>query len=275
MMKCVARIFALVLVLAVVSGTAAAVSYGTDPVFRPEDLFTERDLVQVPDLTGAESVVVADGQDYHITKEGTYVFSGTAAGMTVYVEAGAEDKVNIVLDGLSVSNTDFPCIYIITADKVFITTVADSSLSVTGAFRKDGSTKLDGVIFSKQDTVLNGTAALSVYSSANGIVCKDDLKITGGTYTIQAGKKALSANDSVRIADGVFSLAAGTDGIHAENKDEDMLGYVYIGGGSFSIIAGDDGIAAASVLQIDGGVFIVSSKEGFNAPVVQVTGAAR
>ena len=253
-------------------GTAWAEQTGTDPYFRSEDLFTNRDLEQTPDTSDAEITAVSDGSDIRITKEGTYILTGSASNVTVYVEAGSEDKVQLVLDGLTITNADFPCIYVISAGKVFVTTVSDSSLSVTGTFRADGSTNTDGVIFSRDDLVLNGTAALNIVSSDNGVVCKDDLKITGGTYVIQASSKTFEANDSIRIAGGTFLLTAGTDALHAENDNDNALGYVYIGGGTFTIQAGDDGIHATSVLQIDDGVLNITAKEGFESTVVQING---
>ena len=116
------------------------------PVLSAEDQFTGRDLEQAPDLSGAKTVSVTDGQDVHLTAGGVYVLSGEASGMTIYVEAGEDEKVQLVLDGLTVTNTDFPVIYVKTADKVFITTSGDSSLSVTGTFTTDGDTGTDGVI---------------------------------------------------------------------------------------------------------------------------------
>ena len=264
-------LLALLLVLSAGPVTAETIS---SPVYSASELFTERDLLQEADVSGAEKITVVSGEDVRITAGGVYVLSGTASGMTVCVDAGPEAKVQLVLDGLSIINEDFPCVYILTADKVFITIAADSSLSVTGTFRKDGNTKTDGALFSKQDTVLNGTASLSVSSGENGIVCKDDLKITGGTYQIEAAKKAIEAKDSIRIAGGTFILDAGTDGLHAENKNDEMLGYIYIGGGVFNITAGDEGIYAVSVLQIDGGTFSIRSADGFNAALVQLNGGS-
>ena len=201
-----------------------------------------------------------------------YVLSGTASNVTVYVEAGKDDKVQLVLDGVSVTNTNFPVIYVKTADKVFVTVSGDSALSVTGSFTTDGSTKTDGVIFSKTDLTLNGTASLTVSSADNGIVCKDDLKITGGTYTVTASTKAIDANDSIRIAGGTLYLIAGTDGLHAENDGDDTKGYVYICGGSLTISAGDDGIHALSVVQIDGGTLNIKAAEGIEGTYVQFNG---
>ncbi len=243
-----------------------------DDYFSADDLFTSRDLRQQADLSKASRLTVSDGQDITISAAGIYVLSGSASGTTVYVTAGKDDKVQLVLDGLSITNADFPCIYVKTADKVFVTVSADSSLTVTGAFRRDGSTNTDGVIFSREDLVLNGTASLTVSSPDVGIVSKDDLKITGGTYVITAATKCFETNDSIRIAGGTFVLTAGTDGFHAENGNGNDKDYIFIGGGDITVKAGDDALHAASVIQIDGGTLDLTAAEGMEATVVQING---
>lgn len=259
-------------VTALSAGTGStAVSAGM-PVFTKSDLFSERDLEQEADLSSAVTYTVSDGQDITITKAGVYVLTGSAENVTVYVEAGDKDKVQLVLDSLTVSNTDAPVIYVKSADKVFVTTGGDSSLSVTGAFAEDD--KADGVIFSKSDLTLNGTAALTISSAENGVVGKDDLKITGGTYTISAKVKAIEANDSIRIADGTLQLTAGTDGLHAENDEDDAKGYIYIGGGTITITAGDDGVHAVTVVQVDDGTIAVTAAEGIEGTYIQINGGA-
>ena len=251
---------------------SAGMAEGTSPVFSADDLFTGRDLEQTPDLTDAETLTVASGQELRITAAGIYVLSGEASDATVLVEAGEDDKVQLVLDGLSVTNADFPVIYVKSADKVFVTTIRDSALSVTGSFTADGSTGTDGVIFSKTDLTLNGTTSLTLSSTDNGIVGKDDLKITGGTYNIQAGSKAVEANDSIRIAGGTLNLAAGTDGLHAENNDDNAAGYICITGGSLTVRAGDDAVHATSVVQVDGGELDLSAAEGIEGTYIQLNG---
>lgn len=236
------------------------------------DMFTERDLVQSPSLKDAVSYTVTSDSDIHISDEGTYVLTGTASNSTIYVEAADEAKVQLILDGLSITNQDFPCIYVTSCDKVFITTITDSTLSVTGTFLADGETNTDGVIFSRSDTVLNGTASLTINSTNHGIVSKDDLKVTGGAYSIHADAKALEANDSILVYDGTLELTAGTDGLHAENEEDDSLGYIYIGGGTLQIDAGDDAIHATSILQIDNGTITVSGAEGLEGTLIQING---
>ena len=251
--------------------TTTGLSTGT-AIFQKADLFSDRDLQQTADLTKAVTYAVSDDEDISITAAGVYVLTGSAKNVTVTVEANTDDKVQLVLDGLAVTNGDTPAIYVKSADKVFVTTSADSSLSVTGAFAADGDAKVDGVIFSKSDLTLNGTATLTISSTKNGIVGKDDVKITGGTYAISAKVKAIEANDSIRIADGTLDLTAGTDGLHAENDEDDSKGYIYIGGGSVTVNAGDDGIHAATVVQVDDGTVAVTAAEGIEGTYVQLNG---
>ena len=251
--------------------TAAAAADGT-PVYSSGDLFSDRDLSQTADLSGAAAYTVADGEDIRITEAGTYVLRGTASDVTVYVDAADDAKVQLVLQGLYLTNSSFPCIYVRSADKVFVTTAGDSSLAVTGTFRTDGSTNTDAAIFSRCDLTLNGTAVLTVQSTDNGVACKDDLRITGGTYNVTAASKAFEANDSIRVADGTFNIRAGTDGFHAENGDDDSRGYIYIGGGDIRITCGDDGIHAVSVVQVDGGTLAVTASEGIEGTFIQING---
>lgn len=238
------------------------------------DLFTERDLLQTADLTDATYYTVSDGQTISITAEGVYVISGTASNAQIIVEAADEDKVQIVLDGASITNDSTPAIYVKNADKVFVTTTEGSSntLSVTGTFTADGDTNTDGVIFSKDDLVLNGLGTLAISSSDNAVVSKDDLKMTGGTYEISCSGTAFEANDSIAIADGTFNIESCNDGLHAENDEDDSVGYVYICGGTFNINAVDDGIHATTIVQVDEGAIDISAAEGIEGTYVQFNG---
>ena len=270
-MKRVYRIVltALLAIMMITLSVSLGSAESSTPIYVADEQFTDRDMEQTADLSEAVYYSVSTGQDITITSAGIYVLSGEASNVTVYVEAGKDDKVQLVLDGVSVTNESFPVIYVKSADKVFVTTSADSTLSVTGTFVSDGNTNTDGVIFSKVDLTLNGTATLTVSSTDNGIVGKDDLKITGGTYVINAASKAIEANDSIRIADGVLYLTAGTDGLHAENDEDASKGYIYIGGGSLTITAGDDAIHATTVVQTDGGSIAISAAEGIEATYIQ------
>lgn len=235
------------------------------------DLFSDRDLEQTADLTGATKVTVSDGDTVSIKTEGVYVLTGTVANAQVVVEAGDEDKVQLVLDGVSITNDSTPCIYVKSADKVFVTsTDSENTLTVSGTFTADGTTNTDAVIFSKDDLVLNGKGRLTISSTENGITSKDDLKITGGTIEITCTADALEANDSIRIADGIITIKTSKDGLHAENDEDSTLGYVYIGGGTLTIDAGDDAIHATTVLRVDSGTMDLTAREAMEGTYIQV-----
>lgn len=235
------------------------------------DMFTSRDLEQEADLSEAQSYTITDGQTIEITTKGVYVIAGTAKNASIIVNAGNEDKVQIVLDGVSITNDSTPCIYVKSADKVFVTTTGtDNTLAVTGTFTADGDTNTDAVIFSKDDLVLNGTGTLTIQSSDNGITSKDDLKITGGTINITCSADALEANDSIRIADGTINIKTSKDALHAENDDDDTVGFVYICGGTLNVQSDDDAIHATTIIQIDGGELNLTAHEGLEATWIQI-----
>ncbi|MBQ7602289.1 MAG: carbohydrate-binding domain-containing protein [Lachnospiraceae bacterium] len=255
-------------------GSASPEDLETVASFTKDDEFSSRDLKQEADLAEAIVLTVTDGQNLTIDAASVYVLSGKASEVTVYVEAGDEDKVQLVLDGLEITNEDTPCIYVKSADKVFVTTVAgsDNTLTVTGDFATDDGKKMNAVIFSKDDLCLNGLGTLNISSSDNGIVSKDDLKVTGGTLAVTAENTGLKANDSIRISDGDITVRAKNDGLHAEYDEDDTVGYIYIAGGSLDIEAADDGIHATTILQVDAGTINVTALEGLEATFVRLNG---
>lgn len=248
----------------------------SDKQLTADDMFSDRDLSgdysECTDITLSKStascsdssVTVADGSVV-ITKAGTYKLSGTFTGQII-VNAGDSDKVQLVLDNVSITKEGSAALYIINADKVFVTTVSgtENTLASTGEFAtSDDETNIDGAIFSKSDITFNGSGTLSVKcESKHGIVTKDDLKITGGTYNITSASQGLSGKDSVRIAGGNITITSGTDGIHSENTDNTEKGYVYISGGTLNITSGKDCIDASGTVDIKDGTFTLKAGGG-------------
>ena len=252
------------------------------------DMFTKRDLAGTYDeseavkitLSGktaacnSSNVQIEDGV-VTIKAAGVYVLSGTFTDGIIVVDAGDDDKVQLVLDGVSITAVDYAAIYAKNADKVFVTLAegAENSLTVSGDYVQTDDNNVDAVIFAKCDLTLNGTGSLTVKdTTGHGIVSKDDLVVTGGTYTIDSQDHCLNGKDSVRIADGTFNLSCDEDGIHAGNDDQ-QDGYVYIEGGDINISVGDDAIHAEGLLIITGGDIDVSkSCEGVEGEKILVTG---
>lgn len=237
------------------------------------DIYTDRDLKQEADTSEAETITVENDQTIEITKAGVYVITGTATECTIKVKAGDEDKIQLVLDNVSVTNSDFPAIYVVSADKCFITTAEGSTntLSVTGSFKANDDVNTDAVIFSKDDLVLNGTGTLYISSAAgNGITGKDDVKITGGTYSITSALDSIEANDLIAVSGGNFTINSSKDGLHAENSDDNTQGEINISGGSFEINAKSDGIQGTTAVTIDGGTMNITAAEGIEATYIVI-----
>ncbi len=257
------------------SSSATTISSVEGSFLDTSEMFSDRDMEQSADLSGAVYLELTSGEDVTISEEGVYVLSGTVENTTVVVEADDEAKVQIVLDGVSITNEDAPAIYVKSADKVFVTTTSsDNVMEVSGTYTADGDTNLDAVIFSKSDLVLNGTGTLQIVSyEGNGITSKDDLKVTGGTYSITSLLDGLEANDSICIAGGDITVTTNKDALHSENEDDSSLGYIYILDGTLNITAADDGIRGTSIVQIDGGeINIETCTEGIEATSIQING---
>lgn len=254
--------------------TAAQSETGT---FSSADMFTERDLagtyeeseavyVTLSDdgITGETAGVAINGQTVTITEEGTYVFSGTLSEGQIVVDAD-DAKVQIVLDNVDITCASSVAVYVKSAEKVFVTLAEGSqnTLRNTDEYVAVDDNNIDAVIFAKSDLTLNGTGSLTIVSAeGHGIVSKDDLKITGGTYDITAAGHALSGKDSVRIADGTFILTAGKDGIYSGNEDNEEKGYIYIADGDFTITSDGDGMDASNIVQIEDGTFDITAGGG-------------
>ena len=105
-----------------VEAVTTAANTTADGAIDASDLFSDRDLTQTADLSEAKTVTVSDGETVKITDKGVYVITGSANDAQILVEAAEDAKVQLVLDSVSITNTSTPCIYVKSADKVFVTT---------------------------------------------------------------------------------------------------------------------------------------------------------
>lgn len=254
------------------------------------DMFSDRDKEVGYDESESVTISLADNSSscesdavsitentITIKDEGTYILSGSLSDGMVIVEAEDTDKVQIVLNGVSISNDQSAAFYVRSADKVFVTTASgtENTLEHNGSsYTAIDENNIDAAIFSKSDLTLNGEGTLTVTAQeGHGIVSKDDLVLTSGTYVITSASHGLSGKDSVRIANGTYTIVSGKDGIHAQNKDDSSSGFVYLAGGTYTISAGDDGIHAASNVTIsDGKIDITQSYEGIEGLSIDIAG---
>ena len=245
-----------------------------------EELFSSRDMevgydesecvkISLKGTSGScdsDTVNIADGT-ITITEEGTYILSGTMTEGMIIVDAEDSDKVQLVLDNANITCATSAAIYVKNADKVFITTSADSENTLTngGKYEAIDDNNIDGVIFSKADLTLNGQGTLNIKANAgHGIVSKDDLVLTSGTYQINAEKHGLQGKDCLSIADGTYTIECGEDGLHTS-------GNLDIVNGTFQIKSGDDGMHADAALTIyNGKIDITESYEGIEGKTIDI-----
>lgn len=200
-----------------------------------------------------------------IKDEGTYILSGSLSNGMVVVEAEDTDKIQLVLNGVSISNTQSAALYIRSADKVFVTTASgtENILENNGTYTAIDENNIDAAVFSKSDLTFNGEGTLTITAQeGHGIVSKDDLVLTSGTYVITSASHGISGKDSVRIANGSYNIVSGKDGIHAENTEDSSLGFVYLAGGTFDITSQQDGISASAWLQAEEGTYTILTGAG-------------
>jgi hypothetical protein len=232
------------------------------------DMFSASDLDSSYDISKATSIELSDSNNtFTISKAGTYILSGSVSDGQVIVDAGKNDEIQLVLDNVNITSKSSAAIYVKKADTVYITTAENSvnTLCTSGEFEDDDSesSNVDAVIFSKDNLTLNGSGTLTISTEyGHGIVSKSDLKVTNGSYHINASSTALNGKDSVRICGGSFDLVSGKDAIHSENDDSDENGFIYISNGTFDITSDGDGISSSAVLTIDGGSFDIVSGGG-------------
>ena len=257
------------------SEESAASQSDTDDI---DSMFTDRDkevgydeekcvaITLSDDGSSCDNTSVAiDGQTITITEEGTYLLSGSLSNGSVVVATDENVKVRLILNGVAINNDSSAAIYVQSADKVFITLAPDSEnmLSNGGTYEAVDDNNIDSVIFSKSDLTLNGSGSLTVTAKAgHGIVSKDDLVITGGTYAITAASQGISGKDSIRILDGDFAITSGKDALHSENEDNAEKGFVYIAGGNFNLTASVDGISASGNMTLLDGTYTMTTGGG-------------
>ncbi len=256
-------------------------------------MFTANDLDAAWDAAGATMITLADAGStvrgtgayadhgsVYIVGAGRYVLTGALSDGSVVIEAENNAKIWLLLDGVSIHCEDAAALRVEQAGKVFLTLPdgSENILSSGEAYSEAAvAAGVDGTIYSKDDLTINGSGSLRVTAAyQHGIVCNDDLVITGGTLEVTAAQDALHANDSVRLKDADLTLSAGDDGITASNDDE--TAYIYVESGSVTIPSCYEGLEAVQITIAGGTIDIDPTDDGINAngyggdSVINITG---
>lgn len=199
----------------------------------------------------------ADGSVVTISAAGEYAVSGTLDDGQIIVDTGDDAmKVTLILDNADITCLTDAAISVRKADKLKLV-LADGSVNTVTSGQEGMSPDADAsgaAIYSKDDLDIEGSGTLTVNGFINnGITSKNDLKMQGGSVTVNAVNNGLRGADSVQIEAGTIVIAAGNDGIKSATVDKAGKGFVSVSGGEVSILAAGDGIDAATTLDITGG----------------------
>jgi hypothetical protein len=208
-----------------------------------------------------------DGSTVTITSPGTYLVTGTLSDGKIRVASDNGGTIRLVLKGADISCSTNAPIYVINAGKTVITLVEGTENRITdGASYGQEDTQSgqpNAAIFSADDLTINGSGSLSVKANYNdGITSTDDLKIAGGTISVDAANDAIKGKDSIGVKAGTIAVTAGGDGLQATNDVDAKKGYISIESGTFDISSGTDAIQAQTTLAIGGGEFTISTGGG-------------
>ena len=275
------RFFSLLLALLTISAVLLTSCGGGNTPYVPEDAttadtsgmdmsFTERDASasygqNVKIITFSGNTVSGgelENKELIIKDEGTYILSGEATDISIKVDA-PEKKVQLVLSGLTLNNSQGYAIYLREAKKVFLTLADGTENYISDAESyeiTDGDTTVDGAIFSKADLTVNGKGSLTVNGNyKHGIDSKDDFICVNAKITITSKGMGIGGKDCVKLKDASLTINAGSDAIRSYNDTDSTKGFVYIESGSYTLTALSDGIQAASVIKIADGTFDITS----------------
>ena len=204
----------------------------------------------------------------HITKAGDYEFTGTMDNVQIRVSA-PEQEVNLILNGVELSNHTAPAIYIENAADS--KTAGEAGARITLA---EGSTNIingshvaeytdengveidnDGAVSSNVSLLIDGTGTLQVTGDKEGIESKMHLTINGGTIQIASSDDALNASEdgvsTITINDGIINCAIANG---SEGDGIDSNGYIYVNGGF--VVAQAHSSSQDSGLDADLGIII-------------------
>lgn len=209
-----------------------------------------------------------------ISKEGRYEISGELDDGRIEVNATKDDKIQIILNGVNISCSDYAPFVVLQADEtdVYLTDGTINIFRDGGSYYTENSADSSSntedeipsaTIFSKDDLGFLGGGTLIVEATCNdGITGKDDVWFDGGVYQITSEDDGIIGKDSIAVKSGTFVIEAGGDGMKSTEDTDTEKGFVTIENGTFSITSENDGIQAETYVLIADGEFELTTGDG-------------
>lgn len=171
------------------------------------------------------------------SKEIVYLLSGTATKGSFKIYS--EYKFNIMMKGVSITNSVGPAINIQSSKKATINVLGTNTL-IDGTTYATSSEDQKGTFFSEGQLSFMGSGTLNVTGiNKHAIVADDYIYVSEVNIVVKsATKDGIHANDYFQMDNGTVMITASGDGIVAEE------GYIALNGGTINVNSVDDGITA-------------------------------
>lgn len=202
-----------------------------------------------------------------ITSSGAYSINGSLSDGQIIIDNSEEANVYLVLDGISLTSSNGPAVYVKNAKNTIIVlndntenTISDGSEYTIDSADTNNP---NAAIFSQDDLTIKGNGNLTVNGNyVHGINCKDDLKITAGNISVNSTEDGLRGKDSITVKGGNITLNTGGDGLKSSNSEEAEKGFITIEDGTLNITSGQDGIQAETIFTMNSGDITINSGGG-------------
>lgn len=189
---------------------------------------------------------------------GAYRLNGSLSEGRVVVDTGEEkQEVQLILDGVSIRCAGDAALSIRRAGDTDIYAMEGTENRLVSGTERElvaDPAASGAALYAVDDIDFHGPGGLIVEGYINnGIGCKNDIDILGGSCTIIAVNNGLKGNQSVEVSGGSLSIACGNDGIKTSDAKKDGKGSIRVTGGSVTLAAGDQGLCAVKDIEISGG----------------------
>ncbi len=221
--------------------------------------------VDVISLNGSSISESSDGAETSgstltIGSAGNYSLSGTLNDGQIIVNAGDDDLIRLILNGVDIASQNSAPIYIKSAEKVIVIVNdgTENTLTDGSSYNYDDAEdeEPNATLFSKTDLTVYGEGKLTLDANFNDAInCKDGLIIDINKLAISAVDDGIRGKDYLIIKDGTISIDAGGDGLKSDNDNDDTRGYIEILTADLDITASGDAISASTDILIEDGTF--------------------
>lgn len=216
------------------------------------------------------SSVSIDGGVVSILSSGTYRVAGVLNDGQLVVDPGKGQTVTVILDGVSIYNSDGSALAVLSGKSAEIVLADESDNTL-----KDGAVYVfpdadtdepNAALYSRADLTISGTGTLNLTGAYNdGINGKDTLTINGGSINITAVDDGIRGKDALTVNGGKLTVTAGGDGLKSDNDSDAAKGMITILGGEIEIAAAGDGVSAYTGVIVSGGTATIQSGGGYQS----------